>query len=97
MKLTKELKALMVRFLDNEVFTLSWGITDIQILDGSIKFKVNGLKYKGIVEIYPDEKGYIVNMNNNYFSSNLEDIISFLDNKIEHTKNYSSDILNSIS
>ena len=96
MKLEKGLKALMARFLDNEIITLSWGLTDIQILEGSIKFKVNGLKYKGTVEIYPDGIGYKVNMNNLILSSNLEDIISVLDNEIEHTKNYSSDILSTI-
>ncbi len=96
MNLAKELKALMVRFLDNEITTLSWGLTDIQILEGSIKFKVNGLKYKGAVEIYPDGIGYKVNMNNRILSSNLEDIISMLDNEIEHTNNYPSDILNSV-
>lgn len=97
MKLAKGLKALMVRFLDNDIITLSWGLTDIQILEGSIKFKVNGLKYKGTVEISPDGIGYKVILNNRILTSNLEDIVSLLDNEIEHTKNYSSDILSSIS
>lgn len=93
MALTKGVKILLKRFLDYGTITLSWGITNIQILDNCVKFRVCGLKYQGMVEIYSNGVQYKVKMGGQTHFSNHENLIHLLDNKIERTENYASDIL----
>lgn len=92
MVLTGTVKMLLCKLLNHETTAQSWGITNIQILDNGVKFRVCGLKYQGIVEIHLNEIEYKVNIGNNIYSTNLENLVSLLDKNIERTENYASDL-----
>lgn len=90
--MNNELKALLKQILNEEIIVLSWGITNIHILDSSLRFNVSGMKYDGAVSISTDTNGYKINMETKYLNANLDDIIRILDDEIEKTDNYISDL-----
>ena len=90
----KETKALLAKLLEDEVIVLSWGITNIQISVSCVSFDVNGFKYKGTVSIELDNEGYRIVLKDKTVNSSLDDIVTVLDNEIEKTGNYISDIIN---
>lgn len=88
----EELKALLKRFLKEEITVLSWGITNIHILDCSLRFDVSGMKYDGTVFISIATNGYKIRLDTKDLIANLDDIIRILDDEIEKTENYVSDL-----
>ena len=88
----KELRTLLVRLLKDEVTMQSWGITNIQIDDSSLRFDVSGMKYVGTVSISIDNCGYKIHIGTKSVLASIDDVISILDNEIERTENYISDL-----
>ena len=93
MELTKGIRRLLVAFIDESVIVTSWGVTNIRIGSGMIVFDVSGLLYKGSVIIKEYNSSYNIKMSDCEFTSNLEDIVSFLDRKIERSDNYTADLI----
>lgn len=88
----KEIRNLVNRLLHEELIVQSWGITNIQIIENVIRFEVCGFKYKGLIIISTDANGYNVNIGNKNIQSSLDNIINVLDDEIEKTENYTSDL-----
>ena len=93
MKLSKGLRSLLITFINESVVVASWGLTDIQIMSYKLVFKVDGLLYKGEIEIEENGSLYHVRMSDCKLSSSLENIVEILDAKIEKSANYTSDLI----
>lgn len=101
------MKKLDLRFIkgvieDNSLITLSWGIRDLIFSQNEISFFVNGLKFQGqviIKSVDGDILGItLINEHQNItLVANYNDIITELDNIIEYSNNYSSDVLHLIN
>lgn len=94
MKLTKEIRNLLITLLGNQDTVASWGISNILIRKKCICFDVSGFKYQGPVEISAScNSCYGVKIGENDFGTvKLGDVISTLDNGIEYTETYYDDI-----
>ena len=88
----KGIRDLVVRLLDDEVTVQSWGITNIQIQDNAVKFIVSGFKYNGMVQISTNANGYKVSIETKSIQTTLENIVGVLDEIIEKTENYTTDL-----
>ena len=90
--MNRRMKELIENLLENKIVLQSWGIANIQIQDSSITFDVNGMKYCGPVFISIVRNGYEVRLDSKSFEVSSGNIISALDNEIEKTNNYLSDL-----
>lgn len=88
----KMIRNLVNRLLHEEVIVQSWGITNIQIIDNTLRFEVCGFKYKGLIIISTNSNDYNVNIGDKNILSPLDNIINVLDDEIEKTENYLSDL-----
>lgn len=93
MVLDKALRLVLLSFLENKVTVASWGISNIVIEPSSLAFTVDGIKYKGVVNIKVTGSTYTLQMGNMSYSVTLENLVPFMDNKIECTTNYLFDLL----
>lgn len=94
MKLSKNIKSLLLSLLEDKVVVSSWGISSIFISDTSIKFDVNGMNYQGTVVIESlNNKDYnIIIGNKNICLNSSNDVINWLDSEIEKTNDYLFDL-----
>jgi len=93
MKLSNEIKMLLLSFLNDDIIVSSWGIYNITISSSSLKFKVNGLKYQGFVNIEYQDKYYLVVIGGRTFKvCTPEEVLKKMDDEIEQTKNYICDL-----
>lgn len=92
--MVSEIKRLAITLLQEEVVLASWGITKVEIEETNLRFQVNGLKYRGLVNLHIVEDGnYEVIIGGiNRGIIRLENILSFLDGEIENTDAYSQDL-----
>jgi hypothetical protein len=99
MKLSKEIRNLLITFLSNQSIVASWGISNIQIEENSLKFTVSGMKYHGEVFVLSSmETIYNVKIGDKMFESlKLDDVINKIDDYIEHTNNYKEDVMKWLS
>jgi hypothetical protein len=93
MALTTSLKLLLVKFLNESITVGSWGVTDILVEESRLTFKVNGFLYQGTVEIHVNDSLYSVSLAGDKFTTSLDTLVSKLDEKIERTPNYTSDLI----
>lgn len=93
MALTTSIKLLLVKFLSESTTVGSWGVTDILVEENKLTFKVNGFLYQGTVEIHISDSLYSVSLEGDRFTTNLDTLVSDLDEKIEKTPNYTSDLM----
>lgn len=94
MKLAKEIRNLLITLLGNQDTVASWGISNILIRKKCVCFDVSGFKYQGPVEISSTcNNCFGVKIGESDFVTvKLEDVISTIDNGIEHTETYCDDI-----
>ena len=94
MKLSKDIRNLLITFLSNQNIVASWGIGNIQIEENSVSFTVCGMKYQGGVSVNRvGETFYDVKMGEMVFKSlKIDDVMNKIDDYIEHTDNYQEDI-----
>ena len=94
MKLSKDIRSLLVTFLSNRSVVASWGISNIHINENSVCFTVSGMKHHGRESINRREGTvYDVKIGEMLLVSlKKEDVITAIDNYIEHTDNYNEDI-----
>lgn len=94
MKLSKDIRNLLINFLSNQNVVASWGISNIQIEENSISFTVCGMKYQGGVSVNRFGKNvYDVKMREKVYKSlKMHDVINKIDDYIEHTDNYQEDV-----
>lgn len=94
--MNKKIKSLMRVFINNQVIVNSWGITEIGIHEEYLMFKVDGLKYKGMISIQAEKDDYIIRLNssNTIKESSPDKVVDYLDSIIEKSDNYISDVLN---
>ena len=86
------IKDLSETLLANELKLLSWGISDIRISDGSLRFDVKGMKYCGTVIVCVHGGECIVRLGSREVRASLKDIADVLDREIEVTDDYHSDL-----
>ena len=94
MRLTQDLRQLLLAFLDDQAKVASWGISNIQIEEDRLCFDVNGFIFHGPVEIkIQNDHFYHVKIGDNDLGQLLiEDLINTMDASIEHTQNYLIDL-----
>lgn len=99
MKLSKEIRNLLITFLSNQSIVASWGISNIQIGKNSLKFTVNGMKYHGEVFVSRSiETVYDVKIGDKMFKSlQSDDVINKIDDYIEHSNNYQEVVMKWLS
>lgn len=93
MELSKGLRSLLITFINESVTVVSWGITEIHIFSNRLTFKVDGFLYKGEIEIIECNSVFTVKLSDSEFLCQLNDIVDFLDSKIEKTDSYTSDLI----
>ena len=49
--MNKKIKELLVELLMHETVVGSWGVTEINIGENEVSFRVSGFNYKGIVQL----------------------------------------------
>ena len=98
MKMSDGIKTLLLSFIEDNVVVSSWGISNIKVSETSLKFDVNGLKYKGTVLIDSlSTKEYTIRIADSCFKvKNPNNVISILDSEIEKTNNYYLDLQNKL-
>ena len=94
MTFNKILRLALISFLENEVIVASWGISNITINQNSLIFDVNAMKYKGSISVVTtNNSGYIVHIGKEtYNNCSLDNLVSFIDSKIEYTPDYFTDL-----
>lgn len=94
MKLSKEIRNLLITFLSNQSIVASWGISNIQIGKNSLKFTVSGMKYHGEVFVSKSmESVYNIMIGDKKFECpKTDDVINKIDDYIEHTNNYLEEV-----
>ena len=91
--MNEKIKKALVSLLNEEVVVTSWGITNININDTSVRFEVSGFLYKGKVELTPCESGYIIKLDNaENIHCQLEELVRTLDTRIERGESYESQL-----
>lgn len=97
--MNKKVKKALICFLKEEEKVSSWGISNINIDDSSIKFNVDGFLYKGCVCIRCDESYYDINFEGDKKLKCLDasELAEILDSNIEKTENYQHDLENWLS
>ena len=90
MKLSSEIRILLLTLLANDEIASSWGITDIDISFSSVSFNVNGFLYTGRVAISPDSlDSYSILLTTKTLGNiDLNRIIQVLDSEIEKSEDY---------
>ena len=87
------MKLALITLLEDKVVVASWGISNIIINSEKIQFDVDRLKFKGTVLI--EESGlktYTIRMGDECYNCRLNNLVTFLDMKIECTKCYFNDL-----
>ena len=91
--MNEKIKKALVYLLNEEIVVTSWGITNININDTSVRFEVSGFLYKGKVELTPCESGYIIKLDNaENIHCQLEELVRTLDTRIERGESYESQL-----
>ena len=91
--MNEKIKKALVYLLNEEIVVTSWGITNININDTSVRFEVSGFLYKGKVELTPCESRYIIKLDNaENIHCQLEELVRTLDTKIERGESYESQL-----
>ena len=90
MKLSSEIRILLLTLLANDEIESSWGGTDIDISFSSLSFNVKGFLYTGRVVITPDSLGsYSVKLATKTLGNiDLNRIVQMLDLEIEKSEDY---------
>lgn len=94
MEISNGIKSLLLSLLEDKVVVSSWGISNITISNASLKFDVNGIKYKGTIIIESlNSNDYNIRIDNNSINvNNPSDLIILLDYEIEKTDDYLYDL-----
>ena len=91
--MNEKIKKALVYLLNEDIVVTSWGITNININDTSVRFEVSGFLYKGKVELTPCESGYFIKLDNTEnIHCQLEELVRTLDTKIERGESYESQL-----
>lgn len=91
--LHKTLRLVLVTLLEERTIVASWGISDIIIYPTVLSFKVDGMKFKGEIKICVTDSSLSLQIGENYYSNlGLQNLIFFIDDKIECTADYLSDL-----
>lgn len=90
MKLSSEIRILLLALLANDEIASSWGITDIDISFSSVSFNANGFLYTGRVVISPDSlDSYSIQLATKTLSNiDINKIVQVLDSEIEKSEDY---------
>jgi hypothetical protein len=90
-----KIRHLLLLFLRERVITTSWGISNIRISTKSIAFNVDAMRYHGHIEISPiNTTDCIVRIGETgKFQCSNEDLIFLLDNFIERSTCYYTNLL----
>ena len=90
MKISENIKAMMICFLNNNIITSSWAMSEITISEKRIDFNVNGLNFSGKIAIKDLFNGqYSVSTEGGViFVCDLKNLLSKLDNYIEKSNDY---------
>ncbi|WP_291530617.1 hypothetical protein [Bacteroides sp. UBA939] len=83
----------------------SWGFNSPVTIENGLRFKVQGFKFKGAVEIVYNEGKDLFNINfikNGKVSDTIEDVyfdmlVEAIDTRVEKTANYEQRVLNEYS
>lgn len=62
-------------------------------MNNRLTFKVDGLLYKGKIEIIECGSVFTVRMPDGEFSCEINDLVDFIDYRIEKTDSYTSDLM----
>lgn len=97
--MNKNVKKALVCLLKEEEKVSSWGISNINIDESSIKFNVDGFLYKGCISIKCDETYYDIHFEGDkkLRCLNATELADILDSNIEKTDNYQHDLENWLS
>lgn len=90
MKLSSEIRILLLTLLANDEIASSWGITDIDISFSSVSFNANGFLYTGRVVISPDSlDSYSITLGTKTLENiDLDRVVPILDSEIEKSEDY---------
>lgn len=79
--------------LSENLIVASWGISDIVIDESYLQFSVNGLQFSGIVKLVPNHTHcHIYFCDGSHFVCAWDILVTTLDNYIEKTANYMTDL-----
>ena len=93
MKISKALKLVLITLLEENVKVASWGISNIVIKPTILAFNVDGIKFKGLVTIEVTGTTYTLKLGKEtYTELDISNLVKFMDNKIECTTDYLSDL-----
>lgn len=92
--MNETLRLLIITLLENKVTVASWGISNITINSNIMVFDVDGLKYKGKVSIkVTGLASYTIRIGDmSYSDCRLENLVNFIDSKVERTNEYLKDL-----
>lgn len=91
--MNKKVKKALLCLLKDEVIVSSWGITNISIKKSSICFDVAGFVYKGRINIKCEQSFYEILLDNGTaIRCSENDLLNILDETIEKTDSYSSNL-----
>lgn len=87
--MNKRIKELLVELLMHETVVGSWGVTEINIGENEVSFRVTGFNYKGIVQLRCNDEYYSVGMGKKtIFKIELSSIVEVIDKEIESSDDY---------
>lgn len=94
MVFSKLIRQFMVSSIERSIIVSSWGISDIQISENKIEFNVCGFNFNGHIELHELNDILIVTTSDAISLSfkSVNDVIDYLDLKIEYDENYLSNI-----
>ena len=93
MELNRALRLVLITLLKDQVTVASWGISNIVIKPSVLTFNVDGMKFKGIVSVKVTGTTYTLHIGKDSYSNlDLNTLVGFMDERIECTTDYLSDL-----
>lgn len=96
---SKEIKEAIVMLLNNSIIVSSWGISDFFVEEDFISFYVDGLKYKGVININVSNSRSNFNIQigeRNIIGCELSMLVETIDKEVEYTVNYEKDLVETL-
>lgn len=92
--MTKEVKQIIISILKDSEIASSWGISNIRIMNNSVVFSVDGMKYKGdvVIKASSDKKCILKFKDEIDISCTYDMLVKTIDEKIEYSANYIEEI-----
>lgn len=92
--MNKKIKNALTALLNDEVTVASWGISNITIKESSFEFMVSGFIYQGKVSVSIQNSNYLITLDDGCSKEcDIDNLVHYLDSKIEKTPNYDSAVL----